>query len=182
MSFIAENKDLWRKLVTVLFLISMLGPWMFDLLNVPAQYPCGRPSVRLYGDFCGYPMSGFEVIKYANSGFFYVLDSLIKGKIAGRIMEIIFPVYTWFIILPFFSTLLLIWNKNSRRLQTINLVAWGIACLVILTMLIFQAREDQFIHSLYLLWGIWLYLLVAIGIIIIEILVLRSTPNLSRDK
>jgi hypothetical protein len=182
MSFIAENKVLWRKLVPVLFIIAMLGPWMFDLLNVPAQYPCGRPSVRLYGDFCGYPMSGFEVIKYANSGLFYFLDQLIKGNIAGRILDLIFPFFTWLIILPFFSILLLIWNKNSQRLQTINLVAWGLACSVILPMFILQTRENQFVHSSYLLWGIWLFILVALSTIIIEILVLRSTPNSSRDK
>jgi hypothetical protein len=182
MSFIADNKALWRKLVPVLFIISMLGPWIFDLLNVPAQYPCGKPSVRLYGDFCGYPMSGFEVFTYANSGFLFFLDQLIKGFIAGRILDLIFPFSTWLIILPFFSTLLLIWNKNSRRLQTINLIAWGIACLVIFTVFILQTREDLFVRSLYLLWGIWLYLLVAIGTIIIEILVLRSDTRLSSDK
>jgi hypothetical protein len=181
MSFIAENKVLWRKLVPALFIISMLGPWMFDQLNVPAQYPCGKPSVRLYGDFCGYPMSGFEVFKWANSGFFYFLDELIKGNIAGRILDLIFPFYTWLIILPFFSILLLIWNKNSRRLQTINLVAWGLACLVTLTMFILQTKEDQFVHFFYLLWGIWLYILVATGTIIFEILVLRSNTELSRD-
>jgi len=181
MSFIAENKVLWRKLVPALFIISMLGPWMFDLLNVPAQYPCGKPSVRLYGDFCGYPMTGFGVIKWANSGFFYIFDELIKGNTAGRILDLIFPFYTWIIILPFFSILLLIWNKNSRRLQTINLVAWGLACLVTLTMYILQTNRDQFVHFFYLLWGIWLYVLVAIGTIIFEILVLRSNTELSRD-
>lgn len=182
MSFIAENKVFWRKLVLVLFIIAMLGPWMFDLLNVPAQYPCGKPSVRLYGDFCGYPMSGFEVIKYANSGLFYNLDQLIKGNITGRILDLIFPFYTWLIIFPFFSILLLIWNKQSRWLQTLNLVAWGLACSVILTIFILQTREDQFVHSLYLLWGIWLYILMAIATIVIEILVLRSITELRRDK
>lgn len=181
MSFIAENKVLWRKLVPALFIISMLGPWTFDLLNVPAQYPCGKPSVRLYGDFCGYPMSGFGIFKLANSGFLYILDELIKGNIAGRILDLVFPFYTWIIILPFFSILLLIWNKNSRRLQTINLVAWGLACLVTLHMFILQTNRDQFVHFFYLLWGIWLYILVAIGTIIFEIVVLRSNTELSRD-
>jgi hypothetical protein len=182
MEFIAENKALWRKLVPVLFIVAMLGPWMFDLLNVPLQYPCGRPSVRLYGDFCGYPISGFEVIRYANSGLFNILDQLIKGNIAGRILYLLFPFYTWLIILPFFSILLLIWNKNSLRLQIMNLVAWGLACSVILMMFIWQTGEDQVGHSLYLLWGIWLYLLVATGTIILEILVLRSNSELSRGK
>ena len=95
MSFMTENKVLWRILILALFIISMLGPWAFDLLNVPAQYPCGKPSVRLYGDFCGSPISGFGVIKWANSGFIYILDELIKGNIAGRIVDFIFPLYTW---------------------------------------------------------------------------------------
>jgi hypothetical protein len=181
MSFIAENKVLWRKLVLALLIISMLGPWTFDLLNVPAQYPCGKPSVRLYGDFCGYPMSGFGALIWAAGGFFYILDELIKGNIAARIPELIIPIYTWIIILPFFSILLLIWNKNSRRLQTINLVAWGLACLLTLTMFILQTNRDQFVHFFYLLWGIWLYILVAIGTIIFEILVLRSNTKPNRD-
>ena len=181
MSFIAGNKVWWRTLVLALFIISMLGPWMFDLLNVPAQYPCGKPSVRLYGDFCGYPMSGFEVIKWANSGFLYFLDELLEGNIAGRIINLILPLYSWLIILPFFSILLLIWNKNSRRLQTINLIAWGLACILTLTLFILQTKERQFIHTFYLLWGIWLYILIAIGTIIFEILGLRSNNQLSRD-
>ena len=181
MSFITENKVLWRILILALFMISMLGPWAFDLLNVPAQYPCGKPSVRLYGDFCGSPMSGFGVIIWANSGFIYILDELIKGNIAGRIVDFIFPFYSWIIILPFFSMLLLIWNKNSRRLQIINLVVWGLACLVTLSMYLLQAYRDQFVDFFYILWGIWLYILVAFGAIIFEIFVLRSTTKLSRD-
>lgn len=169
-------------LVPVLFVISMLGPWIFDLLNVPAQYPCGKPSVRLYGDFCGYPMSGFEIIKFTNGGLFYILDQLIKGNFAGRIVDLIFPFSTWLLILPFFSTLLLIWNKNSRRLQTINLIAWGIALFVILTVFILQTREELFVRTFYLLWGIWLYILVATGTIIIEVLVLRSNTEPGRDE
>ena len=35
---------------------AMLGPWIFDLINVPAQYPC---DFRLVGDFCGVLLSGF---------------------------------------------------------------------------------------------------------------------------
>jgi hypothetical protein len=182
MSFIAVNIALWRKLVPVLFVVAMLGPWMYDLLNVPAQYPCGRPSVRLYGDFCGYPMSGFDVFKYANSGLFYFLDELIRGNISRGIIDLIFPFYTWLIILPFFSILFLIWNKNSRRVQIINLIAWGFACRVTLMLFILQAMERQFIHTFYLLWGVWLYVLLAIGTIVFEIIVLRSNTELSSDK
>jgi hypothetical protein len=180
MSFIAKNKTSWRTLVLALFIISMLGPWAFDLLNVPAQYPCEKPSVRLYGDFCGYPMSGFGVLIWTSGGFFYILAELIKGNIAVRIPELVIPICAWIIILPFFSTLLLIWKKNSRRLQTINLVTWGLACLLTCTMFIWQTNRDQFVRFFHLLWGIWLYILVATGTIILEIRA-RSNIKPGRD-
>ena len=175
MSFMIKNKVVWRTLVLVLFLISMLGPWAFDLLNVPAQYPCNRPSVRLYGDFCGYPMSGFQAFLGAVTQLFFVLGGLAKGSLAMPISELIFLLFPWLIVLPFFSTvLLLIWNTNSRRLQILNLVLWGIAGLLALTAFYLQTNRDQLAHLSYLLWGIWLYLLGAISTIIFEILVLRS--------
>jgi hypothetical protein len=180
MSIIGKNKVLLRMLVLALFIISMLAPWAFDQLNVPAQYDCNKPSVRLYGDFCGSPMSGFGAFIWLAGGFFYMLDELIKGNIAARIPEFIFSIYAWIIILPFFSMILLIWKKNSRRLQTINLVAWGLACLLTLAGFILQTNRDQFVHYFYLLWGAWLYILVAIGTIIFEILALRSNTKPGR--
>ena len=181
MSWIYNNRRFFRIAVLLLFLVSLFGPWAFDLLNVPAQFPCGWPAVRLKDDFCGYPMSGFGAFICANSGFIYILDDLIRGNIAGRIPELISLIFTWIIILPFFSTLLLIWNKNSRRLQTINLIAWGLACIPALTLFILQTNRDELVHFLYLLWGVWLYILVAIGTFIFEILVLRSDTKPSRD-
>jgi hypothetical protein len=181
MSFIIENNVLRRKLVLALFIVSMLGPWTFDLLNVPAQYPCDMPSVRLYGDFCGYPMSGFGAVKWAAGGFFYILDELTKGNFAARIPELITLICMWIIVLPFFSILLLIGNRNSRRLQIINVIVWGLACLPTLTMFILQTNRDQFVQFFYLLWGLWLYILLAIGTIIFEILVLRLNIKPSMD-
>jgi hypothetical protein len=178
---IIENKVRWRKFVLALFVISMLGPWAFDLLNVPAQYPCDKPTVRLSGDFCGYPLSGFEAFIMAAGGFIYILNELLKGNIAARIPELLTLIYLWIIILPFFSMLLLLWNKNSRQLQTINLIAWGLAGLSTLTMFILQASREQVVHFFYLLWGIWLYILVAIGTIVFEILVLRLNIKPSMD-
>jgi hypothetical protein len=143
MSFIVENKVRLRIFILALFIIAMLGPWTFDLINVPAQYLCDEPFVRLYGDYCGSPVSGFGAIQLI-------------------------------ILLPFFSNLLLIGNRNSRRLQTINVIVWAIACLLTLTMFIIQSNRDQFVQYFYLLWGLWLYILLTIGTMIFEILVLRS--------
>ena len=143
MSFIVENKVQMRIFILALLIIAMLGPWTFDLINVPAQYLCDEPFVRLYGDFCGSPVSGFGSIQLM-------------------------------ILLPFFSNLLLIGNRNSRRLQSINVIVWAIACLLTLTMFIIQSNRDQFAQYFYLLWGLWLYILLTIGTMILEILILRS--------
>ena len=178
MSSITKNKVGWRWFVLVLFVISMLGPWAFDLLSVPAQYPCEKPSVRLSGDFCGYPLSGFEAFTMAFGGLFYMVNELIKGNITALISGFLMLIYPGIIILPVFSILLLQWKKNSRRLQTINLVIWGLACLTTVTMFVLHASREQVVHSFYLLWGIWLYILIAISEIVFEILVLRTNTKM----
>jgi hypothetical protein len=174
MSFIVENKVLLRKLVVAMFVISMLGPWSFDLLSVPAQFPCGYPNVRLNGNFCGAPFSGFRGLVWATRDFFFILDDLIKWHIVVRIPELITFVSIWIIVIPFFSTLLLIRYPNSQRMQIINLIAWGMACFPALRFFILQTGRDQLIHLSYLLWGIWFYIFAALGTIIFEVVVLRS--------
>jgi hypothetical protein len=56
---INKHRKITRVAILILFITSMLGPWMFDLINVPAEYACSKPNVRLYGDFCGMPVPGF---------------------------------------------------------------------------------------------------------------------------
>ena len=179
MSFVVKNKGLWRKFVLILFLLSMLGPWAFDQLNVPAQYPCAPPSIRLQGDFCGYPRSGFKTLLWFAGGLFNLLDGLVRGNFVMRPPEFITLVSWWIIVLPFFSMLLLLWNTNSRRLQTINLIAWSIASFPALALFLLQTNSDQFVQLAYGLWGIWLYILVAIVTTIFEILESRSYTRLS---
>jgi hypothetical protein len=170
MSFILQNTILRRALVLALFLVSMLGPWMFDLIHVPAQYACGKPFVRLSGDLCGYPLSGLETIKWLGSGVFYTFGELIKGNLASQIPQLIALLGISIILLPFVSLLLLIGNRNSRRLHTANLIVSGLACLLTLTMFILQTNRDQFVPFLSWLWGLGLYILVAFTTILDEIL------------
>ena len=181
MSSIVEHKVLFRKLVIAMFIISMLGPWAFDLLNVPAQFSCGYPNVRLNGDFCGAPTSGFGGLIWTVGGFFSILNDLINGSIVARIPEAIALVSMWLVVLPFFSTLLLIRKTNSQRLQIINLTAWGIGCFLALKSFTLQTSREQFVHLSYLLWGVWLYILVTVAAIILEILVFGSNTKPSTN-
>jgi hypothetical protein len=52
-------------------------------------------------------------------------------------------------------------------------VVWALACLPTLTLFIFQISSDQSARFFYLLWGLWLYILVAISTVLFEILALR---------
>lgn len=173
MSFMTGSRVFWHLFILALLLVSMMGPWTFDLINVPAKYTCDMPFVRLYGDFCGYPMSGFQTVKWAAGGFFHVIDEFVEGNFAMRFSELIFLFGALVIVLPFFSNLLLIGKRDSHGLQIMNVIVWGMVCLPALTIFILQSSRDQFVRFSYLLWGLWLYILVAIGAMIFEILVLR---------
>ncbi len=135
-------KHALRLAILALLIISLLGPWMFDLINVPAEYPCDEPFVRLEGDFCGYPLSGFFAL--------YLLP-----------------------ILPFLTTVLLIWKKETPSLRTINLVAWIITLIPTVFIFLETQRSGQVLR----LWGPLLYILVAVSAIIFEILLLQDEQN-----
>jgi hypothetical protein len=119
-------------------------------------------------------MSGLATVQWAASGFFYLLNDLVRGNDAARIPELIFIICVLVVTLPFFNNLLLIGNRNSRRLQSINVIVWGIAGRPTITMFILQTNRDQFVRFVYLLWGLWLYILLAMGTMIFEILSMRA--------
>lgn len=173
-----------RCILLLAFILALLGPWTFDQINVPAQYVCDKPFVRLEGDFCGYPMSGLETIKWFGGGVFSFFGDLVNGNFAARIPDLValigVLIIILIVILPFFSTLLLFGNQNSRRLQTLNMIAWGLAGLLPLSMFISQINREQVLQSVSWLWGAALYVLLAAGTILFELLARRSsiTPGM----
>lgn len=180
MSFNSRNTPLLRWLILALLVVAVLGPWMMDMINVPAQYSCDKPFVRLYGDFCGYPMSGFGAIAWITSGFLYTLNELIRGNIATVFPNLIALIFVCIIVFPFLSTILLTSKKTSRRFQIINLSVWGVACLASLIIFALQSQSEQFIQYFFLLWGLPLYIFVAIGAVVLEALVFTSSTRASQ--
>ena len=139
---ITQHISILRAGVLILFVVALLGPWTFDVINVPAEYECSAPFIRLNGDFCGTPMSGLWV------GGFSILP-----------------------LIPFFTTLLLLWKKDARRFRTAHLVAWALALILALTVFIAQINDP-----IIRLWGIWLYIVLAVGAILIEYLASKNNP------
>lgn len=175
-----KHKNILRQVALVLLIISLLGPWGYDLLNVPAEYPCEWPVVRLYGDFCGMPMSWFSGFLLFAGDFFHILWALITGTFTGRGRELLGVFLFTVPILPLFSSLLLLKKKDPSRPRGFHLFAWGLGCIFPVFILSFQPNVP-----ILLLWGPWLYLLVAVGAVVLEIVLVKKgtadTPPITFD-
>ena len=190
MSFIVQNKIWFRTFVLVLFIISMLGIWGFELIPfpIPISSPCDTYNsrvgksflseghfIRLNDDNCIITISGFEIIYFFTLRFLGTFIELINGSFtAVQFPDLIALPGILLIILPFLSNLLLLRNQSSRRLQIINVIVWALACSPALGVFLYPPYTDELIKYFYLLWGLWLYILLALGAITFEILVLKS--------
>jgi hypothetical protein len=162
-----EHKRVVRIIILAVFIVTMFGPWIFDRIMVPAEYKCSLPNIRLNDDFCGMPLSGFRFFELFVGGIFYMLLDLTKGAFINHPRELLIGL-SILPLIPFFISLFLVWRKETRRTQTINLIAWILAFLPALTMFIAQLN-DQITR----LWGLWLYILLAVSAIIFESILLK---------
>jgi threonine/homoserine/homoserine lactone efflux protein len=78
------------------------------------------------------------------------------------------------LVLPGYSTLLLIRAGERRSRQVFNAAAWGLALgLSLLYVSVYPDRHPA-------LWGIWLYIGVAASALIVEMLILTAGRRLSQ--
>lgn len=174
MSLILEKEGFLRKMILALFVLAMLGPWSFDLLHVPAPFPCGGVSVRLAGDFCGYPVMGFGGVIMIFSSIFGILGALVRGNAAFMLPELTALLIMSLVFIPSVSTLLLILKERSRGFKIVNLIFWSLGGLAAGLMFAMQAGRPQVAPVMYLVWGAWFYILVAMGAVVLEGVVLRG--------
>lgn len=167
---INQNMSIIRAVSLILFVLALLGPWIFDVINVPAEYECSAPFIRLNGDFCGVPISGVQFLQLWVVGFFYMIFELITGEFTGSAREFLLGL-SILPLIPFLTTLLLLWKKDARQYRTAHLVAWVLALLLALAFMLLQTQDP-----LIPLWGLWFYILLAIGAIVIEYLAARNNP------
>jgi hypothetical protein len=169
-------KHVWRGAVLALLLAALMGPWWFDRIFVPAEYPCNRPVVRLEGDFCGVPMPGTWIfLALAGRSIELALGlfsgaSVIPDSGSGFLSILLFTLLALLLVLPFFSTILLILNRNRRCWQTFQIAAWGLAVAVSLLV----GLEQIGLKGSWVLWGIWLYIGLATAALVAEALMLAA--------
>lgn len=167
MSWINEHKAVWRVAVLIVLLVAVKGPWFFDQVYVPAKYPC---SFRLEGDFCGMPTSGTYLLLGAVGEFLYRSGQLLSGAMGLGEWARVFPIglFLSLLVLPFFSTLLVILRGDRRCRQVFNVVVWGLAAGIGLLI-----GLSSYPRLFWVLWGIWLYVGLAVSVLAVELLAIR---------
>lgn len=174
MTWINEHKRIWRTAALLLLVVAFIGPWAFDRINVPAEYPCSLPNERLEGDFCGIPLSGIWIFAAVIGLFGSSTAALITGARAftdaGR--ELLFSLRLLLLFLPIFTTLFL--NLRGERWQMFHVVACGLATAIGLFLGLSGFASSAPPPKL---WGLWLYFGVVASVLILELLGLVASKS-----
>lgn len=166
MSWISEHMTQWRVAELALLVAALMGPWFFDVINVPAQYPCSAPNIRLEGDFCGTPLPMAWLLFWMAVGSMDVAWGLVTGT--ATVGDLGSFWLGLLLAIPFFSTLLLVLRGDRGRKRVFNMVAWGLALGVALVM-----GLSGYLKFFWVLWGLWLYAALAACALVFEAMALR---------
>jgi hypothetical protein len=164
----------------LLLLLAIAGPWTVEEINVPAEFPCSSDYFRLEGDFCGVPISGFQIFSFLITGLVSMSIRLLSGEAAFSpwAREILTLISLFLLFLPIVTTLILIVRGEQRRRRRIHALALG------LTLCLFAGLSllglPGFSLPLYASWGIWLYIVLMLGALIFELLIV--TREKTRNK
>jgi hypothetical protein len=175
--WISEHKNGWRVALLVLVLVAIVGPWTIDQILVPSEYSCSTPNIRLDDDFCGTPLPGTWWLYWMVIGFVYASAGLVTGAMGFVEWADVFRVslLLFLLVLPFFSTLLLILRGDRRRRQMFNVVAWGLAAGIALWI-----GMSSYPRLFWVLWGSWLYIGLAASALMLEVLTLAAGSRSSQ--
>ena len=178
MSWINEHKNVGRVAVLMLLLVAMMGPWTYTADGVGPVEWCRDPHILLENGRCVRPVSGATVFTFMAGAFLSMSVGLVTGAtvFADRAREFLgvslFMTLLFLLVLPFFTTLLLVWSRDSRRLRAFHLMAWGLAAVSSLLLLLPLLPESRLCLGRF--WGIWLYIGSAASTLILEVLALAA--------
>ena len=175
MSWINEHKNVGRVAVLVWLLVAVVGPWTYTSDGVPPAAWCRDPNILLENDRCVRLVSGATVLTFMAGAFLSMSVGLVTGAtvLPDRAREFLgvflFVMLLFLLMLPFFTTLLLIWGRDSRRLRVFHLMAWGLAAVLGLLLALLAVSGSGLYSEL---WGIWFYIGLAASALILEVLTL----------
>ena len=175
MSWINEHKNVGRVAVLMLLLVAIMGPWTYTADGVGPAAWCRAPNILLENERCVRLVSGATVFTFMPGAFLSMSVGLVTGATvfpdrAGEFLFVsLFTMSLFLLVLPFFSTLLLIRGGDSRRLRVFHVMAWGLAAVLSLLPAVFEPvlRSGR-------LWGIWLYVALAASMLALEMFALAA--------
>lgn len=134
-------------------LLSLIGPWAFERVNVPAEYDCSKPYVRLEGDYCGLPVAGFKIIVLV---FGVILEMPARLHVGGASLSEAFRAVLVFCLaalalLPVLLELVSVLAYRGEKLKSVLAPVWALG--VSLTVLYGSAFRATYLVQ----WGLWLY-------------------------
>jgi hypothetical protein len=166
--WLLEHQRVWSLGLLVLLLIAFAGPWSFDLINVPSEYSCAAPFIRLKGDYCGVPLPGTWIFLALISQFALTIWDLATGTIVATELSRGLPILlvSCLLFLPFFGTSFTILRRGRPRKHLLHFAVWAIATLSIVWWYLLSPPEWPSSH----LWGRTLYFGIALGMLALEVI------------
>jgi hypothetical protein len=172
---IEENIQYFRIILLALLVVAIIGPWTYDLIHVPAEYPCSAPFVRLEGDFCGAPALAITSVFGVVAGMPLIAWEFLTGGMGlASLTSMVFPLTLIFLlVLPFLTTLLLFRNQDSRSRRLFHIV--GLTLVAGLGWFILTTGGSGIRRFL---WGMWLYYGLVTLALILELLAFNQRNDL----
>jgi hypothetical protein len=181
MAWINKYRRVWGFVILALLFTAGMGPWSFDLINVPARFPCSAPFIRLKGDFCGEPVSAVRGISALFSSF---VVGTVTGKVAFIDLGYLFLgiLYVLISLLPVISAVLWISTGRRRHQPEFHLAAWGFVAIFIWAGFSVRLLTVPLQYPPGQLWGLWLYTGLVSAVLILEVVVfaIRGLSNQAR--
>ncbi|MBN1667497.1 MAG: hypothetical protein JW862_10430 [Anaerolineales bacterium] len=167
----------WRKIILVLMLVAISGPWVIERLNVPAPYACSQ-GFRVNENFCGIPFSGIYFLFTMLVGLFHSTLQLLAGSSDG--LALVYSLWVVWVVLSSLLSLVVVIARQTKSGKGAIFVHLGL--FVVAIVLGWVGAVGSEIPFQWQLWGIWLYLFLLLSEVILESLFLFSgtQPNPNR--
>jgi hypothetical protein len=180
MAWIIQHKNwVWTALFALL-IIAVLGPWVYTRDGVPPPEWCRPPFLLLEDGSCVGRESGiffllFSMLGFPAGIFQFISGQLVLSDMVRQSMLTLF-IFLGLFFLPFISTLLLALSSSNVRRKTFYGITWGLAAALGLLV----AFSAEVVRPAYL-WGIWLYIILAIGLLAFGLLTSRLENGLLHE-
>lgn len=171
-----QPKNLVRIGIFVLLVIAFLGPWGYHHDSPPAEW-CQPPFLLLENGSCAGRQPGTFYLLFAAVSFpVLILGLFSRGSTLPDLLLVSMGTLMFLIMfcMPVISTVLLMRSSASQKRRNFSVIAWGLAA----ALGAFLALSAEVIHPAQL-WGIWLFILLAVVLLAFELLtawLAKKTP------